>query len=347
MEQDWHVTRSLIQNTFIEREMQRTNRNLLITSLIILLCIGAYFTFEWRYYYNFFHGPLKMSAETLDHLTDPGKLDRYYVTLTGEREIDTGFTEVETGSGSETLKAKFVAIDLGQHHLIVKKSPGETGPEYTGQLIEMPADVKAQIIDPVMQKDPEYAHELHPFMLDTTGFRHDGYWGLGISIPFLLIALWILRLLVRRTTSPETHPVLRALAHHGPIVDVVQKIDADIKSGFERFMQLKITREWILYSDNYSLKAMRLDEVVWLYKKITRQRVNFIPTAKIHSLVLTDRYATSIESLGGKEKKLDAFIQTLVPRLPNAVIGFHEDLQKLQQKNAKALAEQLWESRPK
>lgn len=342
MEQDWHVTRSLIQNTFIEREMHRTNRNLLITSLIILLCVGAYFSFQWRYYYNFFHGPLKMNAETLDQVTDLNNLDRYFVTLTSEREVDTGATEVETKSGTETVKAKYVVIDVGQHHLVVKKAPNENGPEYTGQLIDMPGDVKANLIDPLTQQNPDVARDFHPFMLDTTSFRHNGYWGLGISIPFLLIAFWILRLLAKRITSPATHPILRALAQHGPVVEVVQNIDADLKSGVERFKQLKITSKWILYSDAYSLKAMRLDEVVWLYKKVTRHSVNFIPTAKVYTLVLTDRYATNIESLGGKQKKLDEFIVSLAPRLPHALVGYTEDLKNLQQKNPKEFAATLW-----
>lgn len=346
MQQDWNTTATMIRGTFIEKQIKRTNRNLLITAMVLFLGVMVYYGFNWRYYYNFFHGPLKMSAETLDHVTDPGNLDRYFVTLTAENEVDTGYTEVETSSsGTESVKARYVVIDIGEHHLIVKKAPDEKGPEYTGALTAMPGDVQASILGAVEKENPEAARDFHPYILDTTNFRHDGYWGLGISIPFLLMALWMLRKLVMRTSSPEQHPILLMLAHHGPVADVVQKIEAELKGEVQRYMQLKVTREWLFYSNTHTFRAMRLDEIVWVYKKITKRRVNFVPVGKDNSLVVMDRFAVYIDAPGGKEKKLDEFMGSLIPRLPNAVVGYNEELKKLQLKDAKAFAQEMWEHR--
>lgn len=345
MHQDWNTTLTMIRGSFIEKEMKRTNRNLLITSLLLLLGVGGYFVLHGRYYENFFRGPLRMDAAALDRVKDPTKLDRYYVRLTGDREVDTGYTEVETDSGAATVKANYVVIGAGSHYLIVKKNPGEKGPEYTGVLVEMPADVKASILDAVTKESPDAARDFAPYMLDMTNFRSEGYWGLGVGIPILLLALWLLRTVVMRTSSPATHPIFTMLARHGEIADVAQKIEADLKADTERFMLFRITPEWLLYQDIYAFKAMRLDEIVWVYKKVTKRRVNFIPVGKDHRLVLTDRYAMTIETQGVREKKLDGFIKALVPRLPHAVVGYSEDLKKVQQKNAASFAQEMWEQR--
>jgi hypothetical protein len=346
MEQDWHVTRSLIQNTFIERQIARTNRNLLITSLIILLAITVYGVFQWRYYYNFFHGPQIVNEAAFDQIQDPDSLLRNYITLHSEREVDSGMQEVEeSSSGSKTVKANYVVIEVGTHLLIVKKGPYANTKDYTGALIPLPADIRTSIYDPLINAAPERAADFKPFLLDATDFDSKGFVGLGVSILALLFALLLLRKVVMRTNAPESHPILQQLAKYGPVVEVVQKIDADLKAGTERYMQLKITSEWILYSDAYSFKAMRLDGVVWLYKKVTKRSVNFIPTGKTNTVVLTDRFATNIESLGGGEKKLDEFIISLAPRLPNALIGFNQELQKLQQKNPKDFAATMWVQR--
>ncbi len=344
MQQDWNTTATMIRGTLIDKEMKRTNRNLLLTCVIVLFGVGIYFASQWRYYENFFRGPQRMDSATLDQVKDPASLDRYYVTLQGENEVDTGYMEVETNSsGAEIIKANYVVIGAGSHYLIVKKNPGEKGPEYTGALVAMPAEVKAGILDAVAKENPEAARDFEPYMLDATNFRHDGYWGLGLMIPLLLMAIWILRVVVMRTSSPGTHPIVVMLARHGEFADVARKMDGETQGETVRFGQLKMTAEWLLLSQLYAFKAMRLDEVVWVYKKTTRKRVNFIPVGKEHSVVLTDRHALTIEARGGKEQRLDEFLAVIVPRLPNALVGFDEQLQKLQMKDAGAFAAGLWE----
>ena len=130
---------ALSHGTFLDRQIQRTNRNLLMVGLFLIVAVVGYATIERRYLYNFFAGPFPVSGPQLVTIQQPGSQLRYFVQVKGDDSSDTGLQEVEreTQGGTlkrETVKAKYSILLLNQHLLIVKSDPNESGMHHKAKL---------------------------------------------------------------------------------------------------------------------------------------------------------------------------------------------------------------------
>jgi hypothetical protein len=72
--------------------------------------------------------------------------------------------------------------------------------------------------------------------------------------------------------------------------------------------------------------------MVWVYKKVTKHSINFIPTGKTYSVVLVGRHRQRIEEQM-KEKAVNEMLADLAARVPWALFGFTKELEKAWQKD--------------
>ena len=191
-----------VQGTFLDRQIQRSNRNLLLVSLILIVAAVGYAAIERRYLYNFFAGPFQVSGPQLVTIQQPGSQLRYFVQVKGDDSSDTGLQEVERESEGgtvkrETVKAKYSILLLNKHLLIVKSGPNESGTVFKGELRELPSDVRSNIVTPLIREHPTANQAFLPFMLDTTGFRDEGYIALALGIPAFALAAWLIAKVMR------------------------------------------------------------------------------------------------------------------------------------------------------
>jgi DUF971 family protein len=109
-----------VHGTFLDRQVHRTNRNVLLVSLFLIVAVVGYAAVERRYLYNFFAGPFSVSGPQLVTIQQPDSQLRYFVKVTGDDSSDTGLQEVEreTEGGTvkrETVKAKYSILLLNKH----------------------------------------------------------------------------------------------------------------------------------------------------------------------------------------------------------------------------------------
>jgi hypothetical protein len=71
---------------------------------------------------------------------------------------------------------------------------------------------------------------------------------------------------------------------------------------------------------------------VWVYKKVTKHSVNFIPTGKTYSVILVGRHRQRIEEQM-KEQAVNEMLADLATRVPWVLFGFTKDLEKAWQKD--------------
>jgi hypothetical protein len=95
-----------VHGTFLDRQIQRTNRNLLLVSLILIVAVVGYAAIERRYLYNFFAGPFQVSGPQLVTIQQPGSQLRYFVTVKGDDSSDTGLQESSEKAREERSSAK-------------------------------------------------------------------------------------------------------------------------------------------------------------------------------------------------------------------------------------------------
>ncbi len=138
-------------SSFVEGQIRRTNRNLLLTNALLVLGVLAALALTNRYWYNFVAGPFPTDQQTVLATTDADTVRRYYLTLTGDEVIDPDWREVtvqKSRSGSVTsrkITAQYLALALGDRLLLVKNPTASTATTYTGKLVALPADIKAEI----------------------------------------------------------------------------------------------------------------------------------------------------------------------------------------------------------
>src|SRR5512145_782868 len=91
---------------------------ILVGGMLFLLYLGL------NVYYNLFSGPFTVTANEVLGINTLDGLQQYYLKVTGEDAIDTGFQRVSKNYGIETGHESFVALQLNDRYLLVQV-PGD------------------------------------------------------------------------------------------------------------------------------------------------------------------------------------------------------------------------------
>lgn len=314
---------------YIGQHIQRSTRNLLAVNGCLLLALLAIASLSWRYLYNFVRGPFLMDRQGLLASTIPGQLEKYFVTLQGDRTFDTGIVYMEKENGAEHVAAYYLAMQFGNRLLLVK-SPLSTHPtQLIGALVPMPDTEQREVVGKIVTKNAKLQGVFLPCMLDATSFRADGYWGLCISIPLLLLALWNLRKGFARQADPDRHPIVQALKVYGPTQEVALGIESEVRAeaGAPGPGKVLLTRSWLLHPHWFGLHIRRLQDIAWCYKKVVKHYHSFIPIGKSYSVMVWDKSGKSLE-ISCKEKEVRAILEGLLHRVPWMLVGYGKDLEK-------------------
>jgi hypothetical protein len=332
MDAEWSSISAQMRGSFLEQQIRRANRNLLLLGLLCVAGVAIYGVAQWRYFYNFFAGPFAATADSLSAIQHPGDQPRYFVKVAGDQSSDTGLQEVEREEGSapgqnETVKAEYSVLALGDRLLVVKRNLGDKGTVFQGALGELPTAVREQIITPVFKDHPEANQAFFPFLLDATSFRSDGYIALAICIPVVGLGAWLILLARRRTNTPTQDPIVKSISRYGSLVDTAQKFDLELRGNTLKFGKAILTTSWVILPSAFGLAVCHIPDLVWAYKKVTKHRTNFIPTGKTYALIMYDRYGKPLQA-AAKQKKVDEMLAVLVERAPWAIFGYSDELNK-------------------
>lgn len=322
-----------MQERFIDREIQRTNRNLLSlsggTAVVVLgilaLCAG--------YFYNFFAGPFPTDAAGLTAIKDPTGESRRFLSVQGERILPTGVQQITitkskyTGQErSRRVSAGYGALVFGKRLLLVKV-PGEVqGTAFKGEIVPIPDAVRSRVLT-----NPRLQDVFFPYMLDAGNYRTGGYVGLGFAAVFLVLAGVGLRRGLRRLTDPSQHPLMVRLRALGEPTAVASQIDAEVTQAAgqpKTYGTLRLTAGYLLSPSFLALDLIRLSDLVWVHGKVTQHSTNGIPTGKTYAAVLHDSHRVSMEVSCRKENAMQELLAELSRRAPHALFGHSPELEK-------------------
>jgi hypothetical protein len=317
--------------SWAEREVNRANRNLLTVNglilAVVLLAVGA----QYRYLYNFFAGPAKIEVAELAALASPTLRMRNFVTVIGSRAARTGYQDIEqrvekaTGRvTSTTVKDEYVLLKAGDRVLLVKATPGAEKLEYSGELVATPAAVQRDLVEPLAQREPAFAAKVLPFTLNAANYRDQGIATLIIFLPLLALTGWNCLKGLRRRSDLQSSPTWRKIALYGPVEQISAHIEQELP-GAQNYGRIQLTNSWLVIRSRFKTRVCPLDELAWVYKKVTKHSVNFIPTGKTYSVIICNRRREQITEQM-KDTSVDAFMQALLQRAPWPVYGFNQTL---------------------
>ena len=320
---------------FVEQYSSRATRNLLIVSALLLAAVVIALALSSRYFYNAISGPFVIENDALAGLTDVGNLQQYFVTVNGDEAADTGIDEVVThsrnngDSTNETLAAHYMAVMVGERIMVIRSpSDDESATQFTGTLQPVPSDVQHEVIDSVLEDYPDLKGIFLPFMMNVEDIRPSGRIELLLGVALLLLAMWNFIRNFRRQMNPEAQPIYKLLSTYGPVQGTVGAIDAEVAGpGCVQVGKATITPHWVLHAKLFGLDVVRLDDVIWMYQKVTEQRTNFIKTGETYTALFWTRQGKAIE-IAGKQPEVTSMLVQVAHHAPWVIRGFTKDRDK-------------------
>jgi hypothetical protein len=323
---------------WVENEARRANRNMLLVNggmltVLILIVAGNY-----RYCANFVLGSQSISSTEIAAITSPEQRWRNFVSVSGTKSFNTEYRDVVNhmeGSRvvSTEIKDEYILLRVGEKVLLVKADPRKEKLEYSGELVPTADRVKEDLLRPLAAEDADLARAVLPFTLNAADYRSNGYTMLMIGLPILTLALWNCFKAMRRSAEIQTSPVWKNLAAYGNAEQLSQQIEAELQTAvIRKYGKLQIAQQWMVRRKTFSTWVSPIADLVWVYKKVTKHSVNFIPTGKTYAVVLVGRHRQRIEEQM-KEKAVNEMLADLAARVPWILFGFTKDLEKAWQKD--------------
>ncbi len=313
--------------------IERTARQKAIATVVLFLVVTAIVV--WIYAANgayvkvFFKGPPPATAADLDAAQNADSsgqpIATPYVTITGDKVLNTGVQEVTTYEGViKNVSAGYYALQIGDRILIVKsaKTPST---KVGGALGSMPYDLKSELFPPGTDEAEEAA--FYPLLLDTN-YREGGYagafWALLVEGLFGFFA-W--RAWRRLSGKVEHRAVARARAWGDLGVT-----SADVERELQMAVKTKrgawtLTQNYAVRNQRLAFDLFRLDNLVWVYKKAVKRRIyGVIPMGTTYAAELN--FSDGVAEVSGSQKNVDELLALASQRAPWAVKGYTDDLAK-------------------
>ena len=324
---------------WLEAEVKRANRNLLLANGFVLLCLIAVLYGNWQYYANFVLGCRRIDAAELSSLTSPTQHFRNFVTVRGSKSVDSGYQDiiqhVDESSGRVTstdTKDEYILLKVGERIVLVKAPNGSQALEFSGELVPTTDAVKRDLIAPIASSSPDIAAMILPFTLDATDYRTQGYWALGVGVPLFLLCCWNFSKVLKRSSEPQLAPVWKQVSVYGNAEQLSSQIGSELLASYDDYKGLGLAQSWLIRKRLFSTWVSPLTDIIWAYKKVTKHSVNFIPTGKSYTVIIIGRHRQRIEHKLS-QKKVDALLTELASRVPWAVYGFNADLDNVWKKD--------------
>jgi len=327
---------------WVENEARRANRNLLVVNGTIAVVAVLILTVNFRYCANFVRGCEPISSGELISLQSPDQRWRNFVAVNGDKVAKAGYRDVErrTENGrvvSSEVKDEYIFLQLGDKILLVKAPPGEARLAYSGQLIPTNESVQTDFLRPFAAREPELGAMVLPFTLDAVDYRDEGYLIFLVVMPLLALAIWNILKAVRRSSEVQSSPAWKAVSAFGDVNQLSAQIESELIAGGPRkFGKLQMTPQWIVRRKLFSTWVSPVADLVWIYKKVTKHSVNFIPTGKTYSVILVGRHKQRTEEQM-KEKMVNELLVELANRVPFALFGFDKNLEQAWRKNPQSV----------
>jgi hypothetical protein len=318
---------------FIGKEIQRTNRNLLLTNLGMVSIPLAIGIFGWNYWSGFFGGAKLVANQ--DFISAPSNYLGQYIKIVGSGNLETGMQEISqrkskyTGAvTSETVTARLIAIKLSgdkpnsERAVFVKlENEAPAANSATGTVESMSSFVEDEIKS-IKDKDL-----ILPVVVNAKkDFHTPGYFGLGIGAIAGLIGAINLGNWKKRQENINLHPIAKKLSDYGQAEIVADEIDREFsRQNVIAHKETKISDNWLFQKQTYGIELKKVTDLMWMYFQVTQHRTNFIPTGKTYAVILHDRHGEKVE-IPGSEAQVMQLIEQIYTKAPWIMLGHTDEI---------------------
>lgn len=322
-------------------------RRTLIRELAAWGIVGATICVVFAYFSNYFHsyfrGPFYPNAAELLDLKDPSRTNRAFVQVTGTKTIETGLQQITVSRrhGTETgrwVSADYYALLVGPKYLLVK-SPSGSPLSIQGELDKIPSDLHERLF-PTPQQKATADQAFYPYYLDgTSDFKTPGHWFVGISAIVVAYGLWRVYWAWGQLENLLGTPLIKRISTWGNLNTVSAQIEAEFNQVGPKWGSWWAKRDFIIRSDFFDFDVLRLDDLLWAYKKVTTHKTNFRETGKSYGIML-HCYGGSAE-LSGTEAQMANLLELLTDRAPWSIFGYSDEILQVWNKKNKEFCQEV------
>jgi hypothetical protein len=315
---------------WILRMCRDVSRRQVIAWASVFLVGVSVLVFNARYVKNFIGGPYALHSNDLAQIANPETTPRYFISTSGEKVFDTGIQEITTTTRSgvkegSSVTAGYYAVLVGDRFLIVKSSTKPSS-EVQGALRSIPTDLSSQLFSGTGGR--EIQNNSYPFYLESEGFRYPGYWGIGFLLIFLVLLWKYGRTAWVRLQDVNKHPVVRRLQSWGDPIAISFEAERELTSEVRyKSKGVFITDKYVIRKTFFAFNLLRFEDLLWVYKKVTRKSVNFIPTGKDYAAILI--FYGGSQTFNASEAVIGEVLEFASGRAPWAVLGYSEEIKAL------------------
>jgi uncharacterized protein DUF6709 len=324
--------------TWIHQKIRAASLRRVVTWVLSVVGVVLFGIGARRYFDNFVRGPFELGPASLDSITDVQVAPRYFARVAGSKFIDTGLREytVKTTGGVETSRsesATYYALVVGDKFLIVKGGPvGSTAAE--GELAPWPAELEERLFNTADMR--RLRPRFYSFFVSDESFRLPGYIAIGVV---LVLAFLFVRYGIpawRHYRDPGTHPLLARIGPWGDPLGVAVDVERDFGTPRYKGSGWRIGDKYLVQSTFFTFNVLRVRDLLWAYKKVTKHSVNFIPTGKTYEAILTCYGGAA--TIRRKQQQVDDILAYVQQRVPWALLGYSADAATLLKKKPQEFA---------
>jgi hypothetical protein len=298
-------------------------------------------TSDRRYIDNFLHGPFTLGAADLDAIADVTTTPRYYARVTGSRVIDTGLREysVSTTAGVETNRSEsggYYALVVGDKFLIFKTGTSADAANVAeGRLVPWPSELENEMFG--SKEMQALRSRFYPFYVQNGSFHVVGYWVIAGALVLAGLLLWKGVPAWRHWRDQSSHPLLARTRSWGDPLGVAVEAEREFENPhLTGGNGWRVGDTYLLRSTLFRFDVLRLHDLLWAYKKVTKHSVNFIPTGKTYEAILSCYGGTAV--ITGKEPRVEEILAFVQQRAPWAVLGYSAEVATLFNKKTQEFA---------
>lgn len=332
-----------MNTNIIEYQVKRISKNILILNSILLILSIIILICNFSEFKNIVIGPERVDIGEISGLKISGFAARNYVTVYPEKQVSTGLQYVEKeydsshNEKSKTVQSVYYVLKEGQNLILAALPPDkENESSYTGWVRKMTPEESDNLRDDISELKAMDNFTVSEYVLDVKKSSGAAFWYVVCIICMIINIIYISKS-IRYFDFPEKNKIFKQVTKYenpdAAINSIQEELPYDLlqnKGG------LFVLRSWILKEGFFSFNIYKLDDVVWIYKKVTRHSVNFIPTGKTYGLVLKFQDKSQCFITMG-EKQVDYIITSLKQMNPWIVVGFSQSINKMWTSNYRQL----------
>ena len=285
---------------------------------------------DGRYIHNFLRGPFELGAAELDSIGDVTTTSRYFARVSGSKIFDTGIREytVHMTDGVETSRTEsgaYYALAVGNKFLIVKTGR-DVSSVAEGELASLPSSLQDKLVDSKEMR--ALRSRLYPFYVSNEPFRLAGYIVIGFALVF---TFFLVRKAVpawRHLRDSSDHPLVKRVSSWGDPLGVAVEVERDF--SYPRYKGgngWRVGDNYLVQSKLFRFDVLRLQDLLWAYKKVTKHSINLIPTGRTYEAILACYGGSAVITC--REKQVDEILAFAQQRVPWAVLGYSQEIATL------------------